>query len=294
MFAGTLAPLISDALGLGTLSVGPPYFNPTFMLSMLPLLALLSSASTPTGSAARLCEQHAPLHPDALAAAVLGCVIVFGIFTGGQVLTPVGDHARHLDHPVLAGRPDRSLAPRSCRCRARVIGMTDRAHRSRLFVSPSRRWSRSPLERDVALAPGESRHVGDYEFRFEGVEADRGPELRRRAAARSSVTPRRPAGRGAAPREAPVLGAAHQVTTEAAHRDAPRQQRLFVALGDDLGAGSWSVRFQVRPLVNFVWLAAFIMALGGMLAHLGPPLPPADGRGAGDRRRSRRITERAG
>src|ERR1043166_5134495 len=42
VFAGTLAPLISDALKLGTLSVGPPYFNPTFMLSMLPLLALLS------------------------------------------------------------------------------------------------------------------------------------------------------------------------------------------------------------------------------------------------------------
>src|SRR5437016_10389853 len=42
VFAGTLAPLISDALKLGTVSVGPPYFNPTFMLSMLPLLALLS------------------------------------------------------------------------------------------------------------------------------------------------------------------------------------------------------------------------------------------------------------
>ena len=38
VFAGTLAPLISDALKLGTLSVGAPYFNPTFMLSMLPLL----------------------------------------------------------------------------------------------------------------------------------------------------------------------------------------------------------------------------------------------------------------
>ena len=42
VFAGTLAPLISDALGLGTVSVGPPYFNPTFMMSMLPLLALLA------------------------------------------------------------------------------------------------------------------------------------------------------------------------------------------------------------------------------------------------------------
>src|ERR1700756_2055808 len=42
VFGGTMAPLIADSLGLGTLSVGTPYFNPTFMLSMLPLLALLA------------------------------------------------------------------------------------------------------------------------------------------------------------------------------------------------------------------------------------------------------------
>ncbi len=41
---------------------------------------------------------------------------------------------------------------------------------------------------------------------------------------------------------------------------------VFVALGDDLGAGKWSVRFQIRPLVNFLWLGAFIMALGGGIA----------------------------
>jgi cytochrome c-type biogenesis protein CcmF len=41
---------------------------------------------------------------------------------------------------------------------------------------------------------------------------------------------------------------------------------LLVALGEDLGAGKWSVRIQMRPLVNLVWLAAFIMAVGGGIA----------------------------
>jgi cytochrome c-type biogenesis protein CcmF len=41
---------------------------------------------------------------------------------------------------------------------------------------------------------------------------------------------------------------------------------IFLALGDDLGAGKWSVRVQIRPLVNYVWLAAFLMALGGGIA----------------------------
>ena len=45
-----------------------------------------------------------------------------------------------------------------------------------------------------------------------------------------------------------------------------RGSNMLVALGEDLGAGRWSVRIQVRPLVNFIWLAAFIMAVGGAVA----------------------------
>ena len=41
---------------------------------------------------------------------------------------------------------------------------------------------------------------------------------------------------------------------------------VFAALGEDLGAGRWSVRAQVRPLINYVWFAAFLMALGGVIA----------------------------
>jgi cytochrome c-type biogenesis protein CcmF len=41
---------------------------------------------------------------------------------------------------------------------------------------------------------------------------------------------------------------------------------ILLALGEDLRAGRWSVRIQVRPLVSLIWLAAFIMAVGGVLA----------------------------
>jgi cytochrome c-type biogenesis protein CcmF len=41
---------------------------------------------------------------------------------------------------------------------------------------------------------------------------------------------------------------------------------LFVALGEDLGSGRWSLRAQVRPLINFVWLGAIVMALGALVA----------------------------
>ena len=41
---------------------------------------------------------------------------------------------------------------------------------------------------------------------------------------------------------------------------------LFVAMGDDLGAGAWSVRVQYKPMVRFIWLGALVMALGGLIA----------------------------
>jgi cytochrome c-type biogenesis protein CcmF len=41
---------------------------------------------------------------------------------------------------------------------------------------------------------------------------------------------------------------------------------LFAALGESLGEGRWSFRAQLRPLINYVWLAAALMALGGALA----------------------------
>ena len=35
---------------------------------------------------------------------------------------------------------------------------------------------------------------------------------------------------------------------------------LFVAMGDPLGAGAWSMRIQYKPLVRYIWLGAFVMA----------------------------------
>ncbi|MBV9621461.1 MAG: heme lyase CcmF/NrfE family subunit, partial [Gammaproteobacteria bacterium] len=90
VFAGTLAPLISDALGLGTLSVGPPYFNPTFLLSMLPLAALLSLGIHAGWKRGRLNERQRALLLTLVTALVLGNGLVFGVYAHGTLLTPVG------------------------------------------------------------------------------------------------------------------------------------------------------------------------------------------------------------
>jgi cytochrome c-type biogenesis protein CcmF len=118
-------------------------------------------------------------------------------------------------------------------------------------------------EHDVALARGDVASVAGYDFRFEGVQKMEGPNydgvrgtvlVSRQGAALGTFYPEK--------RRYWVQGT---VTTESAIQ-MHRATNLLIALGDDLGAGRWSVRIQVRPLVSLVWLAALIMAIGGAVA----------------------------
>jgi cytochrome c-type biogenesis protein CcmF len=65
---------------------------------------------------------------------------------------------------------------------------------------------------------------------------------------------------------------------------------VFVALGEPLGNGVWSVRVQYKPMIRFIWLGCLTMALGGLIAATDrryrrpvrerEPLPPSVGAAA--------------
>jgi cytochrome c-type biogenesis protein CcmF len=262
VFGGTMAPLIADALGLGTLSVGTPYFNPTFMVSMLPLIALLSVGIHASWKKGRLGDKQRTLLVSLVIALVIGLGIVFGIYTHGKVLSPIGATLgvwiilSSLVDPIDRWRRKLSL-PRS------VVGMTVAHMGLGVFVIALTSVASFTVERDVSLAQGERAPAGNYEFRFDGVKPIEGPNydgvrgtvvVTRHGAPTSVMYP-----------EKRQYWVQHTVTTEAAI-EMHHGSNVFVALGEDVGAGKWSVRFQVRPLVNFIWVGAFIMALGGALA----------------------------
>jgi cytochrome c-type biogenesis protein CcmF len=262
VFAGTLAPLISDALKLGTVSVGPPYFNPTFLLSMLPLLALLSVGIHSNWKRGRLKDKQRTLLYALIAAAVLACGLVYGVYSHGRLLTPVGATLAlwivlaSLVDPIDRWRRGLSLS------RA-VIGMTIAHLGLAMAVIALTTVQSFTIERDVALAPGASASAGGYEFRFEGVRPLEGPNydgvggtivVTRQGAPVTVLTP-----------EKRQYWVQHQAITQTSIK-MHHGNNLLVALGEDLGAGRWSVRIQIRPLVSLIWLAALIMAIGGATA----------------------------
>jgi len=119
------------------------------------------------------------------------------------------------------------------------------------------------VESDQALSPGESIEVAGYEFHMVGLENVQGPNF---SAIEAEIEIRdggefvatiRPQKRQYLVQRSPM--------TEAGIR-AGLDKDLFVALGDQLGNNTWSVRVQYKPLIRFIWLGALVMALGGLIA----------------------------
>ena len=115
----------------------------------------------------------------------------------------------------------------------------------------------------MALAQGGVAQLGAYQFQFEGVQPIEGPNYSGVGA--TVIVTRNGAPVAVMHPEKREYWVQHTVTTASAIR-MYYTSNVLVALGQDLGDGRWSLRLQVRPLVTFIWLAALIMAAGGMLA----------------------------
>ncbi|MFT3905150.1 MAG: heme lyase CcmF/NrfE family subunit [Steroidobacteraceae bacterium] len=293
VFGGTLAPLIADTLGLGTLSVGTPYFNPSFMVPMLPMLGLLAIGMHARWRRGALGESRRRILGALALAAVLGGALALGVYANRTVLSVTGAVlALWIIGCSLIDPIDRLR--RSLSLPASIVGMSLAHIGLGLFVLGVTFVQSNTIERDVALKQGQSAQLGSYRFEYLGGADIGGPNYEGFRGAvqvyrgNQLVTTLEPE-----KRRYLVQGS---VMTEAAIQ--PRWNRdLFAALGEDVGAGAWSLRLQYRPLIRFIWFGALIMAIGGVCTlfdrryrvrqeqSLGAPIAAGSGTvpaGAGD------------
>ena len=262
VLVGELAPIVYTALGLGKLSVGPPYFNPTFLLSMLPLLALVALGVHARWKRGGFGVRSRTLLVTLAVAVVVGCAVVFGVFTGGGLLAVTGMTLgawivlSSLLDPIERLRKRISI-PRS------VLGMTIAHIGLGIFVFSLTAVQGFTIEHDVALANGGVSQAGPYTFQFQGVHRLQGSDY---GGVSATVLVTRHGRQVAVMHpEKRDYWVQHIVTTHSAIRMYDGSN-ILVALGQDLGDGRWSMRLQVRPLVTFIWIGALIMAAGGLLA----------------------------
>ncbi|MCJ0824967.1 heme lyase CcmF/NrfE family subunit [Luteimonas sp. 50] len=258
---GTLYPLLADALELGKISVGPPYFALLFVLLMAPLVLLL-----PFGPLTRW-QREQPSKPLAMLLPWAGLALGAGI--AAFFLAPQGPWKTAAGLAgatwVLAGTVRFAwtrFANQGSRFTAEMLGMTLAHAGIAVFLVGALLTEGLSMQRELALSPGQSVELAGREFRFDGVERRAGPNYLADHGTVQVMRDGRPT-RTLHP-EKRNYASGGQVMTEAAI-DAGLLRDLYVALGEPLGNGAWAVRVHVKPFVRWIWLGAALMALGGFV-----------------------------
>ncbi len=262
VLVGTLYPLILDAMQLGKISVGPPYFNSVFLPLMAPLMLLVGFAMAVSWKQADWKLAARRLRIPALVALV-AIALPWLLERRAAMLACVGSALAIWIIGATLAEPLRRIRSGVGMPRA-VVGMTLAHLGLGLWTLGVAFVSSFSDERDVRLAPGGATELGGYEFALQGVERHDGPNY---AADRGSVTVSRHDSKVAdlAP-EKRLYPSQGNVMTEAAV-DYNLRRDLYVSLGEAVGdKGEWTLRLYYKPLIRLVWLGGVFMFVGGLLA----------------------------
>jgi cytochrome c-type biogenesis protein CcmF len=286
VFIGTLYPLLLESLTGAKLSVGPPYFNLTFVPVMVPLLLAVPLGPLLAWKRGDLAGALQRLSAAALAALVV-FVVSFALFWRGPWLAPF---AISLGVWVVAG----ALVEWATRVKLFAAGSDEVLRRARslprsaygtalahtglgltvIGIVATSAWQ---SERVVAMKPGDRAEIAGYELTFRGVAPSQGANYKEQvgllAVTRggAAVTELAPSKR--------VYDAPRQATSEAGIHVALAGD-LYAVLGDEMTDGGFVVRLYFNPLVRLIWLGALVMALGGALSlsdrrlRIGAPVAP--------------------
>jgi len=262
---GTLYPLLLDALGLGKISVGPPYFNSIFIPLMLPLAIFAGIGINTRWKGDQMQRVFKEIWLWMVASVGISLALTFLIlphFTWGAWLgltLAVWLLLTHVDFlkERLRGRSWASVP-------LGIYGMTVAHLGMAVFIVGITLTSIYSQEKDVGMGMDDKFSMGDYDFVFKGVKEVAGPNYQAKEATlevyRSDerIAVLHPQKR--------IYEVQRNPMTEAAI-DAGLTRDLFVALGDPLSdSGAWSVRLYVKPYIRWIWIGALLMAIGGLLA----------------------------
>lgn len=300
---GTLYPLVLEGVTGEKISVGPPFFNGTFIPIILPLLLLVPFGPMLAWKRADALATAQRLYAAAVAALVVGLIALF-VVEGAPILAAVGlaiatwlvvGAGVEIAERVKLGKIPFGQSMNRLKGLPRSAWGTAIAHAGvGVLVFGVVGVTAGAQERVVLMQAGQTLEIGPYELTFEGVtpapgpnyEADRGIfTVNRDGTVVGQLTPEK--------RFYPV---AKMPTTEAAIRTTILDD-VYVVLGDPQpgaapGQTQWIVRAYHNPLQPLVWVGCIIMVLGSVVSlsdrrlRVGAPArrkantPPAAGEAA--------------
>jgi cytochrome c-type biogenesis protein CcmF len=266
---GTLYPLIVDALGAGKLSVGPPYFNAVFVPLMIPVALFVGVG--PLVLWRRQAWQPLLLRIAPALAASLALGALAAVTISGKSSLQIGLGLALALWVALSMVLDLRFQTRN---RGNVwsgLGSLRRGYYGMLlahfgvavFVIGVTLTTNLSIEKDLRMAPGEASDVADHSFVLQGTSDQQGPNYVARTA--TVVVSRNGEKVVVLKPEKRIYRVQRNTMTEAAI-DATLTRDIYVAMGEPLADGAWSMRVYYKPFVRWLWLGGIFMIVGGVLA----------------------------
>lgn len=273
VFIGTLYPLALDALDGSKISVGPPFYNLTFVPIVIPLLLLVPFGPLLGWKRADVVAAGQRLGVAALLAGLALCAAwvwqndgpwaaPFGIAIGVWLIAGAFSEVAYRVR-LFRGASGREALAKAMKLPRSAWGTTLAHAGVGVMVIGIVGISAWRVETIDALSVGGKMDVGGYTLTFQDIHSFEGANFR---AERANILVER------GNREIAVLTPEKRVysvssmpTTEAAIYTIWVAD-LYVVLGDATGNGTWTFRAYVNPLVPWVWIGAVIMVIGGMIS----------------------------
>jgi len=269
---GTLYPLALDALGMGKISVGPPYFDSVFVPLMVPIVFLMG-----VGPLARWRQAEVPdlarrlrwalglTVPAALAtgwaAGKISALATLGFAMSWWIVFAVGTDL--VERLKIGNGVGGSVWTRARQLPRTMLGMMVAHLGVAAFAFGVSMVKSYEVERDLKMDVGDTTEIAGYVFTFRGVRERAGPnygaaqglvEVTRDGKPVTTMHP-----------EKRIYRVQQNPMTEAAI-DTGFTRDLYVSLGEPDGNTAWIVRVYYKPFVDWIWGGCVLMALGGLLA----------------------------
>lgn len=265
---GTLLPMVHKEMGLGSISIGEPFFNKMFAILIVPFVILMgigpllrwkqnkfislrnklmfAASMSVIVTATWLYSSYDVVAPLTMLATTLSVWILFA--TGADLYSKVS-----VQTSLKEGFKRLTLS-----YWAMVLGHVGLA----FVIAGVTLTSAYSVERDVAMNPGDVVQLNQYEYRFEGVNTIRGPNYSGHAGEVSVLKNDKLVTILHAEKRRYDIGM--QFMTEAAI-DAGFTRDLYLALGEQLSHGAWSLRIYHKPYVRWMWIGGILISLAGFL-----------------------------
>lgn len=269
---GTLYPLVVDAMGLGKISVGPPYFDVVFVAIMVPGIFLMGVGPIARWKKATVPELASKLK-WALVLSIVSALLVPSImgkltpmiFVGLLMAFWVMSSLLVSIKTRLQAIPTGTFFQKCNSFGPAYNGMLLAHFGLAVFIIGVTMVKGYEIESDVTMQKGETKTINGYDFRFEGTLPIRGPNyvakqgqfyVSKEGKEIALLTP-----------EKRLYLAQRAVMTEASI-SINLVRDIYVSLGEELEGdqkGTWSIRVYFKPFVQWIWVGCLLMGLGGIL-----------------------------